>query len=230
MADSLFLKVIVVGDSGVGKTSLLNQYCYGKFDTATKPTVGCDFSLKAFNDYNGKSIRLQLWDVAGQERFHSMSRLYVRGAFGCIIVSDIMNEDSLKSTLKWKAIVEENAEPLDGRPIPILLLQNKKDLIDTAGTIPDTATQKFLDGFAGENKFLKGFQVSAKTGENIDAAIKTILDEILSRNLAVKDSFFDNGGNTAGAGGAGNSNTVKLDSKPDSGKKAGGVPKPDCAC
>ena len=65
MDDSLFVKVLVVGDSGVGKTSILNQYCYNKFDTSVNPTIGCDFCLKVLNDFHGKTIRLQLWDIAG---------------------------------------------------------------------------------------------------------------------------------------------------------------------
>jgi len=63
--DAIFMKIIVVGDSGVGKTSILNQYCYNKFDEATFSTIGCDFCLKVIDDFEGKSIRLQLWDLAG---------------------------------------------------------------------------------------------------------------------------------------------------------------------
>ena len=65
MSDSLFVKILVVGDSGVGKTSILSQYCYNKFDTAVNPTVGCDFCLKVLTNFQGKSLRLQLWDIAG---------------------------------------------------------------------------------------------------------------------------------------------------------------------
>ena len=64
--NSLFLKVIVIGDSGVGKTSILNQFCYERFENNIPPTIGCDFSTKIFKEYKGKrAIRLQLWDIAG---------------------------------------------------------------------------------------------------------------------------------------------------------------------
>ena len=65
MDDAIFIKALVVGDSGVGKTSILNQYCYNKFDTSVNPTIGCDFCLKVLDDFQGKTIRLQLWDIAG---------------------------------------------------------------------------------------------------------------------------------------------------------------------
>jgi len=64
--DAIFVKIIVVGDSGVGKTSILNRYCYNKFDETAYPTIGCDFCLKILDDFDGKSIRLQLWDIAGK--------------------------------------------------------------------------------------------------------------------------------------------------------------------
>lgn len=63
--DTLFLKIIVVGDSGVGKTSLLNRFCYDKFENNTQPTIGCDFCTKVITNFNGKTLRMQLWDVAG---------------------------------------------------------------------------------------------------------------------------------------------------------------------
>ena len=63
--DTLFLKIIVVGDSGVGKTCLLNRFCYDKFEANTAPTVGCDFCTKVITDFKGKTLRMQLWDVAG---------------------------------------------------------------------------------------------------------------------------------------------------------------------
>lgn len=76
-----FIKIIVVGEQGVGKTCLLNQYCYNRFDPNNPPTVGCDFTTKVTSQ-NGQTIRLQLWDIAGQEKYNAVSKLYVRGALG----------------------------------------------------------------------------------------------------------------------------------------------------
>lgn len=66
MEEPIFIKILIIGDSGVGKTSLLNQYCYNKFASNNPPTVGCDFSTKVLNDFKGKNIKLQLWDIAGK--------------------------------------------------------------------------------------------------------------------------------------------------------------------
>jgi small GTP-binding protein len=189
MQNALFLKVIVVGDSGVGKTSILNQYCYEKFDVNIRPTVGCDFTLKAFTDYNGKSIRMQLWDVAGQERFHSLSKLYVRGAMGCIVVCDITSDESLAATLKWKDIIIQNADPVDGRNIPIILLSNKCDLVADIPAIDrkQCMSKEYIESFATTHGFQRAFLVSAKTGENIDSSIKALLDEMLTYDIPIKE-------------------------------------------
>lgn len=66
MSEPLFLKIIVVGDSGVGKTSFLNRYIYGNFNKVPNPTIGCDFSMRVISNFEGKSLRLQLWDIAGK--------------------------------------------------------------------------------------------------------------------------------------------------------------------
>lgn len=84
MEQDLQIKFCVVGEQGVGKTSMLSQYIYQKFDEALQPTIGCDFSTKLKSSVNGKKVRLQLWDIAGQERFSSVSKMYVRGALGIL--------------------------------------------------------------------------------------------------------------------------------------------------
>lgn len=83
MESDPFIKIIVVGEQGVGKTCLLNQYCYQRFDVNSPPTIGCDFTTKV-TSLSGKTVRLQLWDIAGQEKYNSVSKLYVRGALGTL--------------------------------------------------------------------------------------------------------------------------------------------------
>jgi len=155
MEDALFIKILVVGDSGVGKTSILNQYCHSKFEQNVAPTIGCDFSYKVLNDYQGRTIRLQLWDIAGQERFHAVSKLYVRGALGCVIVADITSEDSLNSALRWRDVIEENADELAGEPIPLILIQNKIDLLEGVGKLEPFQTNEFLIDFAKKKQICR---------------------------------------------------------------------------
>jgi Ras-related protein Rab-7L1 len=83
-------KIIVVGEQSVGKTSILNAYVYGIFKENQKSTVGCEFQVKLLPSTNDREeIKLQLWDIAGQERFKSITKVYIRGAIGCIVVTDI---------------------------------------------------------------------------------------------------------------------------------------------
>ena len=87
MEQDIIIKVCIVGEPGVGKTSMLYQCVFKKFDPNCRPTIGCDFFTKLKSSVDGKSIRLQLWDIAGQERFNAVSKMYIRGALGCVIVS-----------------------------------------------------------------------------------------------------------------------------------------------
>jgi len=194
MSDSLFVKILVVGDSGVGKTSILNQYCYSKFDTAVNPTVGCDFCLKVLTNFQGKSLRLQLWDIAGQDRFTAVSKLYVKGALGCIIVADITNPDSLTGALRWKEVIEENADHVDGKMIPMVILQNKYDLLENQGRKLDFQTEEYIKEFANKHDFKAGYQVSAKSNMNLDNSIECLVKNILKMNIfeARKDNFAKN--------------------------------------
>ena len=96
MEQDIIVKICILGESGVGKTSMLYQYVFKKFDPDSRPTIGCDFSTKMKSTADGKPLRLQLWDIAGQERFNAVSKMYIRGALGCMIVSSASDEASLK--------------------------------------------------------------------------------------------------------------------------------------
>lgn len=85
------LKVVLIGDGGVGKTSLRNQYIHKKFTDAYKATIGADFITKEVETNDGKKVMMQIWDTAGQERFQSLGVAYYRGADACILVYDVNN-------------------------------------------------------------------------------------------------------------------------------------------
>ena len=119
----------------------------------------------------------------GQERFHSLSKLYVRNALGCIIVSDVTSEISLNSALTWKQIVEENSEMNNGEHIELVLMQNKIDMLGSLGKNEVFQTNEFLQEFSKRNNFNAAFQVSAKLNMNLKNAIDKLVEQILKKNV-----------------------------------------------
>ena len=113
----IFMKIVVIGDSGVGKTSLLQQYMNGKMNAQTKPTIGADFSKKTI-EVDGQEVTLQIWDTAGQERFQSLGYAFYRGADCCALVYDLTNSSSFENLDKWKMGFIENASPSDVATFP----------------------------------------------------------------------------------------------------------------
>lgn len=117
------LKIIVVGDAGVGKSSLIHQLTHHKFNEKVLPTLGVDFSAKNLPAVDDSVIRLHLWDVAGQERYRCLSRAYLKGCQACVVVFDATRKDTFKHVEVWKKDIDTKCGP-----IPSLLLGNKNDL------------------------------------------------------------------------------------------------------
>jgi len=123
-----------------------------------------------------------------------VSKLYVKGALGCIIVADITNPDSLTGALRWKEVIEENADLVDGKMIPMVILQNKYDLLENQGRRLDYQTEEYIQSFAEKHDFKGGYQVSAKSNMNLDESVETLVTNILKLNIfeARKDNFAKN--------------------------------------
>lgn len=117
-----------------------------------------------------------------------MSKLYVRGALGCVIVTDITNEESFKSSLRWKQVIEENCDYLDNEPIPIILVQNKTDLIDEKNKNDKITDKEYLKKFVQDNKFLTNIQTSAKDNINLKKVFEMLVEDILKRGLIIESS------------------------------------------
>ncbi|RXN38090.1 ras and EF-hand domain-containing-like protein [Labeo rohita] len=115
-------KVILVGNSSVGKTALLRRFCDGQFHSATTATVGIDYSVRTLN-LGDSHVALQLWDTAGQERYRSITKQFFRKADGVVVIYDITMEDSFRSVRPWLTSIQEAV----GDPIPVMLLGNKSD-------------------------------------------------------------------------------------------------------
>ena len=164
------LKILVIGNSYSGKTSIVNRFVQNKFDSNYKATVACDFSMKIIK-MEETEFRLQLWDLVGQDsRVGGINKLFCRGALGALVVADISNRESIESTIRWKEQVDMNTTLKNGEHIPMILVVNKFDLVENVAEedLEEQMTQAFLDEFAESNGFIAAIRVSAKTGLNIN--------------------------------------------------------------
>ncbi|XP_055021645.1 ras-related protein Rab-7L1-like [Boleophthalmus pectinirostris] len=131
------MKILIIGDGNVGKSSFVNRYVNGQFSGNYKMTVGVDFSLKILQWSESEKVRLQLWDIAGQERFISMTRIYYRGAVGCVLIFDVSDSSSFLSCRLWKQDLDLKTRLPNGQTLPCILLANKEDFL-TYGVSPLT--------------------------------------------------------------------------------------------
>jgi len=168
-------KVIVVGDQNTGKTSLIERYTHGTFDKGYKATIGVDFCLKDIRWNNATNINLQLWDIAGQERYTNLTRMYYKEARGAFVVFDVTKERSLlEGAVKWKKDIDKKVLLPNGEPIPVFLLGNKCDLLQEAKFAHD------LDKFCAQYGFTKWFLTSAKENIQIEDAANALVEDIIT--------------------------------------------------
>ena len=120
------LKVIVIGDAGVGKTSLSNRHVSKIFTSNYRATIGADFLSKHIM-HNGEDYSLQIWDTAGQERFRAIGSAFYRGSDCCIIVFDITNRASFENLKMWKSFFIEDGWVKDPEVFPFVIVGNKCD-------------------------------------------------------------------------------------------------------
>ena len=175
------LKIIVIGTSGTGKTSFVNKWTKNIFSDTYKATIGSEFGFKIF-EQEGKLYRIQLWDLAGQDKNAMVTKIFAKDAHGCVVMSDATNIQTREDTLRWKSSVDEVATFLDGGKLPCLLVENKADLIDDANAenCPE------LESFGTNNGFCGSFRTSAKTGLNINEAMNYLIKNIIQRMEAMQ--------------------------------------------
>ena len=171
------LKIIVVGNSGTGKTSFVNKWIKNTFDENYKATIVSEFSYKIV-DYKGKNYKIQLWDLAGMDQNICITKIFSKDSHGCIVVSDITNEKTLDECVKWKKTVDETTRFLDGSNIPAILIRNKVDLLENDQNNDD---EEKIKEFCQNNNFLQCFKTSAKMGTNIDNAMDFLIGDIIDK-------------------------------------------------
>jgi Ras-related protein Rab-7A len=166
-ADHRRMKVLLLGDAGVGKTSVLCQFVNREFSTHYRPTVGADFVSRQL-EVDGTFLTLQIWDTAGQERFRSLASSYFRGTEVCVLVYDVTSESSFENIDMWWEVFRRECAPLHPS-FPFLLLGNKSDEADKRAVPTDTAHR-----YAADRHFLF-HEVSAKTCDNVAEAFDAVV-------------------------------------------------------
>ncbi|GBP14580.1 Ras-related protein Rab-11A [Eumeta japonica] len=164
--DYLF-KVVLIGDSGVGKSSLLSRFTRNEFNLESKSTIGVEFATRSI-EVDGKTIKAQIWDTAGQERYRAITSAYYRGAVGALLVYDIAKHLSYENVERWLRELRDHAD----QNILIMLVGNKSDLRHLR-SIPTEEAKAFA-----EKNGLSFIETSALDSTNVEPAFQNILTEI----------------------------------------------------
>ncbi|KAF9153248.1 hypothetical protein DFQ27_000964 [Actinomortierella ambigua] len=165
--DFLF-KIVLIGDSGVGKSNILSRFTRGDFNLESKSTIGVDFGARTVQVEDGKMIKAQIWDTAGQERYRAITAAYYRGAVGALLLYDITQQGTFESVSRWLSEVREHADS----NIIIMLVGNKSDLRHLRA-IPTEDGKNFA-----EENGLMFIETSALDSTNVDVAFTDLLTEI----------------------------------------------------
>mmetsp|Transcript_12635 Transcript_12635/g.22932 ORF Transcript_12635/g.22932 Transcript_12635/m.22932 type:complete len:206 (+) Transcript_12635:83-700(+) len=169
------LKVIILGDSGVGKTSLMNRYVHQKFSSQYKATIGADFLIKNV-PVDTKMTTLQIWDTAGQERFQSLGVAFYRGSDCCVLVFDVTDSKSFANLDNWKKeFLNYAGDNQSAADFPFVVLGNKCDM--NARQVTKTQAQEWCE----LNK-IPYFETSAKENTNVEQAFETVARRALERS------------------------------------------------
>ncbi|KAI6651217.1 Ras GTPase Rab11 [Oopsacas minuta] len=165
----MVIKLVLIGDTGVGKSNLLSRYTRDEFNSESKTTIGVDFATRTIQ-IGKKKMKTQIWDTAGQERYRAMTNAYYRGAAGALIVFDICSLNSFDSIGRWLQEIREYGDP----GVPIVLVGNKFDLKHLRQVPISTA-----ELFAHENS-LKYIETSALLNSNVESAFQFLITEIIN--------------------------------------------------
>ena len=166
------LKLIMIGESSVGKTCMIMRYIDNSFTENFLTTVGVDFKVKDLN-IDGKTVKLQIWDTAGQEQFHTITKSYFRGADGIILCFDLTSSMTLERTHLWMDSIKESA----AEKVDVVLVGNKKDK-DGRDVTEEQARA------VAEEYHVEYFETSAKTGENISEVFEALAKKAFARKEA----------------------------------------------
>jgi len=172
----VLLKVIILGESSVGKTSLMNQFVHRKFVSQYKATIGADFLTKEIT-VDERSVTMQIWDTAGQERFQSLGVAFYRGADCCVLVFDVNRSATFKNLDHWREEFLIQASPSDVKNFPFIVLGNQVDKPASERAVKATEAQKWCS----DNGGIPYIETSAKDGQGVERAFETIARNALKQ-------------------------------------------------
>ncbi|EOA23006.1 hypothetical protein CARUB_v10003752mg [Capsella rubella] len=162
-------KLVLIGDSGVGKSQILSRYARNEFSLDSKATIGVEFQTRTLV-MDHKSVKAQIWDTAGQERYRAVTSAYYRGAVGAMLVYDVTRQQTFDHIPRWLEELRNHAD----KNIVIILVGNKSDLEDQRAISMDDAKE-----FA-EKEGLFFLETSALNAVNVESAFSTVLTEIFN--------------------------------------------------
>ncbi|KAI9475818.1 MAG: ras family-domain-containing protein [Benjaminiella poitrasii] len=172
-AYNYIIKYIIVGDSGVGKSCLLLQFTDKQFYPGRELTIGVEFGTRFIKVADGKQIKLQIWDTAGQESFRSITQSYYRGAAGALLVYDTSRRETFEHVSTWLADIRNHANP----HTTIVLVGNKCDLDERQRQV----TREEGEKFARENDIPLFLETSAKSAENVEKVFAQTAENIYEK-------------------------------------------------
>ncbi|KAH9770887.1 hypothetical protein WN944_019475 [Citrus x changshan-huyou] len=179
--EEYLFKIVLIGDSAVGKSNLLSRFARNEFDSNSKATIGVEFQTQVV-DIDGKEVKAQIWDTAGQERFRAVTSAYYRGAVGALVVYDITRRSSFDSVKRWLEELTTHCDTAVGR----MLVGNKCDL----DSIRDVSTEEGKSLAEEEGLFF--METSALDSTNVEAAFEVVIREIysnISRKVLNSDAY-----------------------------------------
>jgi Ras-related protein Rab-8A len=178
------IKLLLIGDSGVGKSCLLLRYSDDSFTSSFIATIGIDFKIKSILIDDSK-VKLQIWDTAGQERFRTITTAYYRGAMGVLLVYDVSDEKSFSNVANWMRQIDQNAADNVNR----ILIGNKCDVSSDERRVTYEQGKQLADEYG-----IKFFETSAKVNTNVESSFMAIARDIVERLKVNPEHYGSEGG------------------------------------
>ena len=170
----MIFKIVLIGDSSVGKTNILSKYISDEYDPDTQATIGVELSTKNYT-FDNNEVKVQIWDTAGQEKYRSITSSYYKGAHGCLLVYDITRKVTFENIDKWLAEIKLSSN----NEINMVLIGNKCDLEDKREVSIEEAQNK------AKLLNMAFMETSALNGTNVEKAFNELVNNVYQNNKQI---------------------------------------------